>query len=282
MSSTKLVLCVPTGLDTGALAVRVGVDGRATLHIGSACATGLHQVDSPLFDGEGNLFATYSGPRGHEAPVSIFRIGRDGTREPFVSGIVNPTSMALGPDGRVYVSSRFDGCVYRLDPEGAATKVAEDLGVACGVAFDDEGRMYVGDRTGTIFRVRDGSVSLFATLPPSVAAFHLAMHPDGDLFVTAPTLRAYDPVYRIGRDGAVSTISAVLGRPQGLAFSPEGVLHVADAQTGVGGVFRFDDLQGAPERVVAGDGLIGVAFGPGGQVVVASNETAYRFDTDGA
>ncbi len=276
------MLCVPPGLDGGVLVVHAGEDGRATLDVGSPCATGLHQVDSPLFDREGNLLATYSGPRGHEAPVSIFRIGRDGTREPFASGIVNATSMALGPDERVYVSSRFDGCVYRLDSDGGSTKVAEDLGVACGLAFDDDGLMYVGDRTGTIFRVRDGSVSTFTTLPPSVAAFHLAMSREGELLVTAPTLRAYDHVYRIGRDGTVSTMPAVMSRPQGLAFSPEGVLHVADAQAGVGGVFRFDDLEGPGERVVAGDGLIGVAFGPSGEVVVASNETAYRFDAVGA
>ena len=51
-------------------------------------------------------------------PVSIFRIGRDGTREPFVAGLVNPTSMTLGPDGALYVSSRFEGVVYRVDSSG--------------------------------------------------------------------------------------------------------------------------------------------------------------------
>jgi hypothetical protein len=280
MSSTRLILETPPHLDGGDVPVRVGggVGEHATLSVGTEWATGLHQVDSPLFDDDGNLFATYSGSRGQEAPVSIFRISRSGTRAPFASGIVNATSMARGPDGCIYVSSRFDGTVVRVEADGVVTQVAADLGVACGLAFDDEGRMYVGDRTGTIFRVRDGEATPFATLPPSIAAFHLAMSPERELFVTAPTLGSYDHVYRIDRRGDVSSIPAVLGRPQGLAFSPEGVLHVADALAGSGGLFRFPDLQREPERVVAGNGLVGVAFGPHGELVVATNETAYRFD----
>jgi hypothetical protein len=279
--STRLILEVPAQVDGGDLPVRVGADARATLAVGTEWATGLHQVDSPLFDDDGNLFATYSGPRGQEAPVSVFRVSGSGTRAPFASGIVNPTSMARGPDGCIYVSSRFDGSILRLDAEGGATRVAEDLGVACGLAFDVDGRMYVGDRTGTIFRVRDGEATSFATLPPSIAAFHLAMSPQGELFVTAPTLGSYDHVYRIGVDGDVEMLPAPMGRPQGLAFSPDGILHVADALAGSGGIYRFPDLLGEPERVVAGNGLIGLAFGPRGELVVASNETLYRFQTAG-
>ena len=35
---------------------------------------------------------------------------------------------------------------------------------------------------------------------------------------------------------------------------------------------------GSFEVVVTGGTLIGVAFGPAGELVVTSNETAYRFD----
>src|SRR5882672_3690274 len=79
-----------------------------------ALATRLHQVDSPVFDREGNLYVTYSGTRGQQVPVSIFRVRPDGMRETFSSGIVNPTSMAIDPQGRLYVSSRFEGTVYRV------------------------------------------------------------------------------------------------------------------------------------------------------------------------
>src|SRR4249920_1349253 len=166
-------------MDGGRAPVLLGDTTLGQVSIGSVWATGLHQVDNPIFDRDGNLFVTYSGSRGQESPVSVFRVTRAGTREPFVSGIVNATSMAFGPDGRLYVSSRFEGAVYRIAGDGTPEQVASDLGVACGIAFDDEGWMYVGDRSGTIFRVRDGRASAFAMLPASVAAFHLAMSPAG-------------------------------------------------------------------------------------------------------
>jgi hypothetical protein len=208
----------------------------------------------------------------------VFRVTPSGARQPFVSGIVNATSLAYGPDGSLYVSSRFDGAVYRIDASGTPVQVASDLGVACGLAFDADGWLYVGDRSGTVFRVRDGTVVPFVTLPPSVAAFHLAMSPGGELFVTAPTLGSYDHVYKIDREGNAEPLPTVFGRPQGLAFAPDGSLHVADALASGGGVYRFADLQSEPELMVAGSGLVGVAFGVDGTCVVASNHTAYRFD----
>src|SRR5918993_777546 len=70
--------------------------------------------------------------------------------------VVNAPSMAFGPDGHLYVSSRFEGAVYRVDSAGTHETVATDLGVACGIAFDADASMFVGDRSGTIFHVRDG------------------------------------------------------------------------------------------------------------------------------
>ena len=276
-SSHRLVVTIPDGMEGGRAAVRLGDHTLGHVSIGTAWATGLHQVDNPVFDRDGNLFVTYSGSRGQESPVSIFRVTRAGTREPFASGIVNATSMALGPDGRLYVSSRFEGAVYRIAADGTPEQVATDLGVACGIAFDAEGWMYVGDRSGTVFRVREGRATAFASVPPSVAAFHLAMSPGGELHVTAPTLGTYDPIYRIDRRGKLTTIASSLGRPQGIAFGPDGLLYVIDALAGSSGLHRLH-LDGSFEVVVTGGTLIGVAFGPAGELVVASNETAYRFD----
>ncbi len=279
-STTRIVIAIPPDLEGGPAPVRIhdGAGDAASLSVGDVWATGLHQVDNPVFDRDGNLFVTYSGSRGQEAPVSIFRVTRAGTREPFVSGIVNATSMAIGPDDRLYVSSRFEGAIYRVNADGTHEPIASDLGVACGLAFDAGGALYVGDRSGTIFRVRGGRATAFATVPPSIAAFHLAMSPAQELFVTAPTLGSYDHIYRVDAGGEVRSMPAPLGRPQGLAFSPDGVLHVVDALAGASGLYRFADPDGQPELVVSGGGLIGVAFGPHGELVVASNETAYRFD----
>ena len=275
----RLAVVVPPGLDGGETPVKVAWLPGATLYarVGALLATGLHQVDNPAFGADGNLYVTYSGSRGQEATVSIFRVTPAGAREPFVHGLVNPTSMTLGPDGYLYVSSRFEGRVYRVFDDGRYEVMASDLGVACGLAFDAEGALYVGDRSGTVFRIdKRGRTETFATVPASVAAFHLAMSPDGHLYVSAPTLASYDTLRRIDPAGRVEPLDVPFGRPQGLAFDPGGVLHVVEALAGASGVYAVRPGHD-PELVVTGAGLVGLAFAPNGEMVVASNESVYSF-----
>jgi sugar lactone lactonase YvrE len=275
----RVAVVVPSGLEGGETPVKVAWVPGATLYarVGSLLATGLHLVDNPVFGSDGNLYATYSGTRGQEATVSIFRISGNGAREPFVHALVNPTSMAIGPDGYLYVSSRFEGRVYRVFDEGQYEVVASDLGVACGLAFGADGTLYVGDRGGTIFKIdRGGRTETFAKIPSSIAAFHLAMSPDGHLYVSAPTLASYDSVRRIDPDGRVEPLNIPFGRPQGMAFDPKGVLHIVEALAGSTGIYAIRPDR-EPELVVAGAGLVGVAFKADGQMAVASGDSVYSF-----
>jgi sugar lactone lactonase YvrE len=278
----KLTVSVPPGLPQGPATVTVaGTAGSATVQTGTPIADGLHQVDSPAFDALGRLHVTYSGTRGQQVPVSIYRITRDGVRESLVTGLVNPTALAFGPDGRLYVSSRFEGVVYRVDDSGHYETAVSDVGVACGLAFAPDGTLLVGDRSGTIFRVlRNGRAVVLASLPPSVAAFHLAMGSDGHLYVTAPTLTARDHVYRVTLDGQTDIAWSGFGRPQGLAGGPDGALYVVEALAGASGLYRVEPGgDQPPQLVLSGANLIGLAFDPQGGLVVASNDTAWRVDT---
>ena len=280
-SAGALVAVIPSGLDGGRTPVRVGgaLGETAFVEVGAPLATGLHLVDNPAFDRQGNLYVTFSGSRGQQGPVSIYVVRRDGSRSPFVSDLPNPTSLAFDGDDRLYVSSRFDGSVHRVETDGSASTFASDLGVPCGIAFDADGGLYVGDRSGSILRVVDGRASLIANLPSSVAAFHLAVGPDGWLYVTAPTLGSTDDVFRISPEGDVQTFCSGFGRPQGIAFDASGVLYVVDALAGYGGVYRMPlDAPAERELLIAGGSLIGIAFDPLGGVVVASSDTVYRLD----
>jgi len=251
------------------------------LEVAAPLITGIHQVDSPAFDRQGRLYCTMSGSRGTHAPVPLFRVMRDGVREPIAVEIANPTALAWGPEGYLYVSSRFDGQVYRLGPDDHAELYATELGVATGLAFNRDGDLFVGDRSGTILRISaDRQVETFATIPSSVAAFHLAFGPDGCLYVAAPTLSTHDPIYRITPDRLIDELHAGFGRPQGLAFDSTGALYVVEALAGQGGLYRLDvtktKLQ--PELVLAAPSLVGVAFAPDEGLVVCSNDTVWRLD----
>jgi len=277
-STTTLSVIVPSGLDGGSVPIRIdGVSSDTPfVDIAGTFASGLHQVDNPVLDRDGNLYVTYSGTRGQQVPVSIFKVRPNGTRETFSSGIVNATSMAIGPDGQLYVSSRFEGTVYRVNADGTFEAYARELGVACGLAFADDGSLFVGDRSGTLFRVDgSGNAQPFATLPGSIAAFHLAIGPDRAVYVTAPTLSTYDSIYRVDPDGAITTLDVRFGRPQGIAFDASGTLYVVEALAGASGLYRLAPER-PPELVLAGQNLVGVAFDPFGGVIVCSNETAFR------
>lgn len=279
-SRRAVSVIVPAGLEGGRTPVHVGgaEEDAAFVNVGVPVATGLHQVDNPAVDRDGVVYLTYSGARGEQTPVSMFRVRRDGFREPFLSGITNVTSLAFAPDGRLHVSSRYDGAVYRVGPDGSFERLVSELGVACGLAFGSDGMLYVGDRAGTVFRVGSaGDAVPFATLPASVAAFHLAWGPDEALYVASPTLSTYDRVYRIDRTGAVKPVCSCFGRPQGLAFDGDGTLHVVEALAGASGVYRVA-ADGSTAAVLAAEALVGLAFDPTGGLVVASNHTAYRVD----
>lgn len=281
-SVRRLRVTVPAGLAAGRAAITAADNGDVLgfLEVGGALATGLHQVDNPAIDRDGNVYATFSGSRGQRVPVSVFRVRPDGTREAVVSGLVNATSLAFDRDGDLCVSSRFDGAVYRVTPDGGLDKVASDLGVACGLAFSPDGSLYVGDRSGTIFRVNAaGRMVPFASLPPSVAAFHLALGPDEAIYVAGPTLSSSDTIYRVDHRGETTVFASGFGRPQGLAFDRDGRLHVIEALAGASGLYRVWP-GGRRELIVAGSGLVGVAFHPDRGLVLASSDTLFRLESD--
>ena len=282
-SAECLRIQVPDDADGGTSAVRIDELPGETIYleVASTFVTGVHQVDSPVFDAAGRLYCTMSGGRGTKAPVPLFRVSRDGVREPLAVEIANPTSLAMGPDGRLYISSRFDGQVYRLGDGDRAELYATELGVATGLAFAPDGSLFVGDRSGSILRISpERQVETFATLPASVAAFHLAFGPDRCLYVAAPTLSTHDAIYRISPDRLVDELRVKFGRPQGLAFDSSGLLYVAEALAGRAGLYRVDPSQSTPdpELVLSAPALVGVAIDPLGGLVVASGDTIWRMD----
>jgi sugar lactone lactonase YvrE len=282
-SHRALRIVVPPDAEGGTVAVRIDELPGETIYlqVAQVFVTGVHQVDSPAFGADGRLYCTMSGSRDTKAAVPLYRVNRDGGREPIAVDIANPTSLALGPDGHLYVSSRFDGSVYRLLADDRAELYATGLGTPTGLAFGSDGSLFVGDRSGSILRVSpDRQMETFATIPSSVAAFHLAMGPDDSLYVTAPTLATHDAIYRITRDRLVDVVYDGLGRPQGLAFDSTGALYVVDALAGAVGLYRLDVSRANPDAdlVLTAPSLVGVAFDPGGGLLLASNDTVWRLD----
>lgn len=277
-SDAFLVARVPEGATSGPVVVAANghTSNAHTVKVAVPIAENLHPVTNPALDAEGNIYVTFSGSRGQKVPVAIFKIDTNYTVKPFVTEMMNATSIAFDRQGQMYVSSRYDGAVYRVASNGTMTTYAEGMGVATGIAFDREQNLYVGDRSGTIFKIgRDQQVFVFATIEPSVSAYHLAFSPQGDLFVTGPTTSSFDRVYKIDPHGTVSTFYRGLGRPQGLAFDVDGSLYVAASLAGKRGIVKIAP-DGKAHLEVAGQGLVGLAFAPGRSAILATTSAVHH------
>ena len=277
---TRLAFAVPADASTGMIEVRnpAGASNTVPLRVAHQLSDGLHPVTSPAVSGSGMVYATISGPRGKQTPVSVVRVSPDGHGTPFVTGILNATGLAFSPEGDLFVTSRAEGNVYRVDAAGEHTVYAEGMGVATGAAFDAQGNLFVGDRSGTIFKINpERQIFVHATLEASPAAYHLAVDANGTVYVTAPALSSNDAIWAIEPNGDTRAWYRGLGRPQGLAISKDGDVYVAACLHGQRGLVRVT-AKGEASLVVAGSNMIGVAFSPLGTVILATNEAVFDVD----
>ena len=281
LASEKLLVArVPEGADDGAIRVRAGdaASQPFSIAVGTLIADNLHPVANPAIDAQGNAYVTFSGQRGQKVPVSLYKVTPSRSIKPYVTQLMNPTGLAVGRDGALYVSCRNDGTVHRVLPDGSTEQWIEGMGIATGLAFDRAGNLYVGDRSGTIFKIgTDRQVFVFATLEPSMSAYHLAFHPSGDLYVTGPTTSSFDRVYRITPAGEVEVFYKGLGRPQGMAFDSAGNLYVAASVAGKRGVVRISS-DGQAELVLSGNNVVGLVIEPSKHSLVATSTSLYSLD----
>jgi len=187
----------------------------------------------------------------------------------------DPTGVALGPDGSVYVADTQNHRVRRVDSAGLITTVA-----GTGVAG------FSGD---------NGPASLAQLNAPR----GVAVGPDSSVYI-ADTLN--QRIRRLGADGIITTyagtgsfsysgdggpaLAATMRDPQQLAVAPDGSLYIAEItnamvrRVGVDGLIRAVTRNGflCPANFYPGDGGPasgattggnGVAVGPDGTVYVA-------------
>jgi hypothetical protein len=288
----RAVIRIPEGTISGdvVLARAGSASNTLELRVAVPMAESLHPVSNPAVDADGNVYSTFSGGRGQSVPVSIFSIARDFQVRPFVRDLLNATGLAFDAAGYLYVSSRAEGTVYRVSPEGAISTYAEGMGIATGIAFDRDGNLFVGDRSGTIFKVgpdrtlghsdvADREIFVYATLEPSIAAYHLAFNDDGTLFVTGPTTSSNQSIYAIDRDGQKTVFYQGLGRAQGMAFDVLGNLYVAACLHGQRGIVRITPGREA-SLAVSGNDLVGLAFLEDGCAALATRNALYHVSLD--
>src|SRR5688572_4517244 len=106
------------------------VNGKSTLHlvsgqaesaparitVGRLLTDAMHIVANPAVDPkDDSLVFTRSGTRGQQLSSTMYRLETDGYLDEMPVEIMNPTAIAFGPDGDLYVTNRAEGHACRID-----------------------------------------------------------------------------------------------------------------------------------------------------------------------
>lgn len=279
-SRKRIVAIVPDDVE-GTCTLHLEMHGEAgrssEIIVATELADDMHIVANPAIDPkDGAIVMTRSGGRGQKLSNTMYRLEVDGYLDEMPVEIMNPTGIAFSPDGDLFATNRADGHVCRIERGEEAIVHAAGLGIATGLAFDEFGVMYVGDRSGTIYRIAEPAMAEpWAKLEPSVAAYHMAFGPDGRLYVTAPGLASHDCVYAVERDGTVSKYFRGLGRPQGLAFDVDGNLYVAACYQSKHGIVRIAPGGKSADHFVAAANAVGLCFTKEGDMIIATSDAIH-------
>jgi sugar lactone lactonase YvrE len=282
-SDDKIIIRLPDSPKSLGLTLKVGdaVTDVYPFNLATRLAMDLHPVANPVIAPDGTIITTVSGARGQQVPQSLIRLTRRGDRIPYQCEITNPTGLAFSKDGQLYISSRHDGTVLRYTNFEQLEVFAEDLGVPSGMVFDSKGFLYVGDRMGMIYRIdRSGSKEEFASLEPSISAYHMAIDSDDRLYVTGPTFSMRDCLFRCTKKGTAKPLIEGLARPQGLAFLPDGNLLISAGYKGKKGIFRYSPKNGSIHHDIAAPVMVGLAVA-GQDLFLASSNAIYWMQLPG-
>ena len=140
-------------------------------------------------------------------------------------------------------------------------------------------RLYVGDRTGTIYKVNGiGEETAWAELEPSVSAYHLAFGPDNALYVAGQQWQVLIQSCGLMKTARSACSTKDWDDRRALRLTTRGNLYVAAALRGRRGIVKISPEGTSAEMFVAGMNLVGLAFGPTGDLAVVSTDAVYSVE----
>jgi hypothetical protein len=185
---------------------------------------------------------------------------------------LNPGGGIFGPDGRYFVGLRsartITGLPANLDTPPEYLLPPQVVPFPRGFAFGHDGRLFLasgigpngqGDNTILAFTLSTALESTRLVADPELSPLDLAIAPNGNIVVSSEhpfgavdavtTVREYD-----ARDGHLVRVfspngKAEFGKPRGLRFAPNGLLHCVARDEVVGFDFASGECLGAVARL---------------------------------
>ena len=136
--------------------------------------------------------------------------------------------------------------------------------------------MFVGDRSGTIYRVGFRKSRIFCHL--SNRPFRLIIwHSDEteNFIVTAPGLSSFDAFTELTKTASTKFFIADSADRKDWHLTAKEILYVAACLRGRHGIVKISADGEEAEIFVAGMNVVGLCFTRKGEMIVATNETIY-------
>jgi sugar lactone lactonase YvrE len=144
--------------------------------------------------------------------------------------------LARLPGGDLLATMRCTGALYRVHPDGTWTALLSGNGMATPqlMAFSLSDELFVvNDESGLVVRIAAGRGEPFAGVVSYITPFaDLAFMPSGSFYFSEAAPGFQPRLVQVSPSGQVSEVSRGFDWPSGLAFKPDGVLYVAEYESG--------------------------------------------------
>jgi sugar lactone lactonase YvrE len=193
----------------------------------------------------------------------------------FSGTIKSPASVALGPDGNLYVGDTSTNQVYKVTAGsfgGGTVLSIRALGKPAGIAVSGDGTLYVADQTNNVIRSFNIISSAQGTLTTSalITPTGVAVDGTGAIYISDA---GHGRIIRIDNQGAETIVATGLTSPGGLALDATGNLFYADPNSG-GEITEIPAGGGTPVSVGKNLGAVGdIAVAPSGRMYFATTKS---------